>query len=493
MFGICFWVNLKPAWAVTAQTWEKDQSLSGDIIDDTEVYAGKMYVSTRDLYPGPVTMTLYVKNGTDWSTVDITPIFTAGNTQISKLTVFDGKLIAGTYNSAGAEVWSYDGSSWVRLSSGGNGDANNYWVKSMVEFRGSLYVGYDNLVDGCEVWMYSNSSWVAVNTPGFGDVLYQSIRAMAVHQGDLYAGSGGHNQGVLEDVRIFKYLGGITWQQINTDGFGTGDDSEAISMISYNGELFVGSNDDSCPKIRHTNAGSTLWSVVTPEGLCGLSNYVTDLAVYNNKLVASFSNGKPLLLWNGMSWTVPGNYTDKVSDYLAGNLEVYNGRLYSLGSIDTDHVTMYHWFSVGTSSVYRFWNNTSHHHFYTVSAFEKDFVIQHYPEWTYEGVAYATAPNETDGLMPVHRFWSERYRCHFYTISEKEKKYVINNLSHDWTYEGIAFYASPEKDIAPNSVYRFWSNKYKSHFYTLSANERDEVIQNLSHDWSYEGIAYYVF
>mgnify|MGYP001460988642 CR=1 FL=1 len=41
-------------------------------------------------------------------------------------------------------------------------------------------------------------------------------------------------------------------------------------------------------------------------------------------------------------------------------------------------------------------------------------------------------------------------------------------------------------------VYRFYNKANGSHFYTVSAEERDTVIANLSHIYSYEGVAYFV-
>jgi hypothetical protein len=46
-------------------------------------------------------------------------------------------------------------------------------------------------------------------------------------------------------------------------------------------------------------------------------------------------------------------------------------------------------------------------------------------------------------LSPVYRFWSNTFLGHFYTISEYEKDYVIATWPDTWTYEGPVFYAYP--------------------------------------------------
>ncbi|MDD3661859.1 MAG: S8 family serine peptidase [Candidatus Dojkabacteria bacterium] len=145
------------------------------------------------------------------------------------------------------------------------------------------------------------------------------------------------------------------------------------------------------------------------------------------------------------------------------------------------------------SAVHRFWSDRYKHHFYTNSEAEKDNVIANlWFDWTYEGIAYYSTSTCPEAMTAVYRFWSPVYRGHFYTISSSERDYVISSLSHDWTYEGPGFCASTASRPDLTAVYRFWSNRYRGHFYTTSAVERDYVIANLAHDWTYEGVAFYV-
>jgi hypothetical protein len=146
-------------------------------------------------------------------------------------------------------------------------------------------------------------------------------------------------------------------------------------------------------------------------------------------------------------------------------------------------------------AVYRFWSSVLSSHFYTISEQERDSVISQYPDvWTYEGVAYHAfgAPLDAN-LRPVYRFWSGR--SHFYTISEQEKDAVIRDYSYVWTYEGIAFYAYPEGLQPAESlpVYRFWSNNMGKHFYTISEQEKQMVVDQYSYMWTLEGVAWYAY
>ncbi len=149
------------------------------------------------------------------------------------------------------------------------------------------------------------------------------------------------------------------------------------------------------------------------------------------------------------------------------------------------------------SPAYRFWSPTFLHHFYTVSAMEKNYVMAAFSaDWTYESEGYyASSQDSVAGLAPVYRFWSPTYAAHFYTISETERDDVIAQFPDDWTYEGPVFYAYPDgsqpADASP--VYRFWSDPYHAHFYTISETEKDNVIATWPDEWTYECIAWYAY
>lgn len=94
-----------------------------------------------------------------------------------------------------------------------------------------------------------------------------------------------------------------------------------------------------------------------------------------------------------------------------------------------------------------------------------------------------TPENPTAPIEPnaIYRFWSPKYLSHFYTSSVQERDALIGN-NREWNYEGIAFH-QPETG---SPVFRFVNNNTKSHFYTSNIGERDSII---AHDpkWSYEG------
>ncbi len=106
--------------------------------------------------------------------------------------------------------------------------------------------------------------------------------------------------------------------------------------------------------------------------------------------------------------------------------------------------------------------------------------------------------NVTDtqvSTKPVYRFWSNKLQSHFYTISEAEKEAMTTKYAQDeWRLEGIVYNAIEKDTPHATPVYRFWSDEKKSHFYTASKTEKDKVIANYpKHVWRYEGIAYYAY
>jgi len=151
--------------------------------------------------------------------------------------------------------------------------------------------------------------------------------------------------------------------------------------------------------------------------------------------------------------------------------------------------------SSSAAPIYRFWSPVTGKHFYTMAEAEKDKLINQYSHiWTYEGIAYyAYAQASERGLAAVYRFWSDTLAGHFYTIRESERDKLINEYAHVWSYEGPAFYAyaNGQQPASCDAIHRFWSDNLSGHFYTISEAEKDKIINNYSSVWTYEGIAWY--
>ena len=107
----------------------------------------------------------------------------------------------------------------------------------------------------------------------------------------------------------------------------------------------------------------------------------------------------------------------------------------------------------------------------------------------------APAPAPAPVASPAFRFWSDTYQSHFYTLSVAERNFVDATYPDNvWKYEGPVFgaFASPVAGSIP--VYRFWSSSYNAHFYTASEEEKNHVIDAYPDNvWQYESIAYHAY
>jgi predicted phosphodiesterase len=150
-----------------------------------------------------------------------------------------------------------------------------------------------------------------------------------------------------------------------------------------------------------------------------------------------------------------------------------------------------------TSAVWRFWSPLHSSHFYTTSESEKDGLLANYSHvWVYEEVAFrAFTQQHAPALMPVYRFWSGRLNSHFYTLDETERNKLINDYSQVWTYEGVAFYAYPPGQSPEGTlpVHRYWSGSLGNHFYTPRQTERFTLENAYSSIWQYEGVAWHAY
>jgi parallel beta-helix repeat protein len=98
---------------------------------------------------------------------------------------------------------------------------------------------------------------------------------------------------------------------------------------------------------------------------------------------------------------------------------------------------------------------------------------------------------------PVYRFYSRAKRTHFYTSSLTERNQVVSGYPYAvWAYENIAYEAFPTQ--APNTVpvYRFYSPDGGNHFYTIDMSEMKKPDGSWRYPpnvWSYERIEFYVY
>ena len=96
----------------------------------------------------------------------------------------------------------------------------------------------------------------------------------------------------------------------------------------------------------------------------------------------------------------------------------------------------------GAEPVYRFYNSGTGAHFYTMNEFERDYIASTMKAFHYEGPSWYGLPAESPQTeaKPVHRFYRPATGTHFYTINAFEMEYI---RAHDksFNYEGVAYWA----------------------------------------------------
>ncbi|MRS12299.1 MAG: hypothetical protein EG823_04410 [Actinobacteria bacterium] len=160
-------------------------------------------------------------------------------------------------------------------------------------------------------------------------------------------------------------------------------------------------------------------------------------------------------------------------------------------------------FISGPTPVYRFYNQGTGGHFYTISEEEMQSVLAKYSGvFTYEGIAYyvpdptAVQPagtGPTGPTVPLYRFYNTKNGSHFYTISAAERDRVIATYSGTFVYEGIAYQVWDQSSGDAMPVYRFYNKLNGSHFYTISEVEANIAKMKLGAVYTYEGVAFYAW
>jgi len=142
----------------------------------------------------------------------------------------------------------------------------------------------------------------------------------------------------------------------------------------------------------------------------------------------------------------------------------------------------------GEVPVYRFLHTNRGGHLYTISAAERDNIINHLPQYAFEGIKFSVQANAENGSTAVYRFFNIHTGIHLYTISEVERDAVMQMPQYN--YEGVKFYVYAQEVAGSAAVYRFFNHVRGGHLYTISEIERDSLMD--SPQWNYEGIKFYV-
>ena len=146
----------------------------------------------------------------------------------------------------------------------------------------------------------------------------------------------------------------------------------------------------------------------------------------------------------------------------------------------------------GTTPLYSFYNPTEHDHFLTASYDEEEqlrLFCDPAHRYVYEGICWRVETRPDRDTVPVYRFYNDLTKDHFFTISEDEKAALEKTLAagtDHYVYEGIGWYAHASSGTA---VYRLFNPVTFDHYYTVNTDDRDAMVSQQGYE--YEGIAWY--
>ena len=320
----------------------------GDNANDTifalAPFNGQLYAGTANVGKGGE---LWRMNSTGaWSPVITGGFGISSNFGIESLHKFKSALYAGTYSpDAEAQVWrSNDGSTWNPVTPPTLSSANDELFTFAV-FSDTLYFGTwaDGVTQGAEVWRSStgnSTDWTRVVTDGFS-VNKDSVAVVSfgVHNGYLYAGTLNATTG----GGVWRTDDGVSWVQVNTDGFGTAQNVAISGLVEFDGYLYATTRTVDWSgfgtEVWRCQACDTPadWEKVVDNGF-GNSNATgrSGLIVFNSGLYLTLPDPMGgMQVWhtrNGTTWKsvamVGFGTSANVSSYWSNSLAVFNGHLY---------------------------------------------------------------------------------------------------------------------------------------------------------------------
>jgi len=225
----------------------------------------------------------------------------------ARLIVYKNMLYVSIDNWGGAnQIWRTSAvggppfTDWEQVNTDGFGDGKNNSEANFAVYNNFLYVTVYNEVTGCEVWRTAGvggppfTDWEQVNTDGFGDG--NNVGGIiGVYNNFLYVVTDKEVTGC--EVWRTAGVGGppfSDWEQVNTDGFGDTGNKWVKNPVVYNNCLYIAVENSAGAEIwRTAGVGGppfTDWKQVNTNGFGDINNYVASLAVYNKVLYSATSN-----------------------------------------------------------------------------------------------------------------------------------------------------------------------------------------------------------
>ena len=146
------------------------------------------------------------------------------------------------------------------------------------------------------------------------------------------------------------------------------------------------------------------------------------------------------------------------------------------------------------TEVHRFYQHEKGFHLYTSDTNEIGYIKERSSmgemSYRYESEKYKVLADDKDTITgeeivevaPIYRFFNNETGAHIYTMDENEKNYIKNNLDN-YSFEGIKYYAfkSEPENIDTIGVYRMLNTQSGAHLFSTDLNEIGYIQENMTH------------
>lgn len=209
-------------------------------------------------------------NGETWSELSGGPLESRVNESVRTSTVYNGLLYIGTFDSSGAEVWTFDGANWNLVK---KFSSEIEEISDFIEFEGELYAGVWNQGS----YFFTGDTFDTDVTPLFGGRRFESnnggVMDTAIFQDQLYLST----WNFINGFSLFRTADPLTgqWEIVTSNGFGDRDNAYGWSMAVYDDplttvkgdELYLGTFNDSngLGKLYSTSDGNNWQQVSLPD------------------------------------------------------------------------------------------------------------------------------------------------------------------------------------------------------------------------------------
>lgn len=218
------------------------------------------------------------------------------NISIRALASYNDKLYVGTFNVAGAELWSWDGSTWSLVKKYGPA------ITGVTELRvmgNQLMVGLGGVVTTNYMEKMGTSDTSPTSVAGLPSAsgTLGVLKLFVSSKGTLFVGLADVNNG----FKLYSWSGGSApFTTVTTSGFGNPENAYAWSMNEINGRVFIGTfNRDffnelprGSAELWYSDDGGQVWQQMALPLDWGMWNYgIRNLEVGKGQLfLGSASN-----------------------------------------------------------------------------------------------------------------------------------------------------------------------------------------------------------